>query len=180
MPKIIDHSAHREELLGKAFVLFADKGYSALSMRQLAQGLGVSTGSLYHYFPSKDAIFEQMVTWLTERDILQATADITPEASPEERLELVFAWVRFNEAYLQKMLLLVFDFQRHRNEPEAHALIAAAASRYRETFCELAGCGNVGWSALLGMLIQGLLEGAENNPEEHLEALGAMAQWSAA
>ena len=91
MPKIVDHSAHREELLGKAFVLFADKGYSALSMRQLAQGLGVSTGSLYHYFPSKDAIFEQMVTWLTERDILQATADITPDASPEERLELILS-----------------------------------------------------------------------------------------
>ena len=179
MPKIVDHVAQRETLLSQSFFLFADKGYAALSMRNLAKELGVSTGTLYHYFPSKEAMFDQMVNWLTERDILQATADFTPDTSPEDRLQMVFAWVRLNEVYLQKMLLLVFDFQRHRNEPQAHALIATAASRYRKAFCEMVGCGNVGWSVLLGMLIQGLLENSSHNPDEHLEALATIAQWSA-
>ena len=178
MPKIVDHAAQRAALLNQSFFLFADKGYAALSMRNLAHELGVSTGTLYHYFASKEAMFDQMVAWLTERDILQATADFTPDAPPEEWLQLVFEWVRSNEVYLQKMLLLVFDFQRHRNEPQAHALIATATSRYRETFCEMVGCGNVGWSVLLGMLIQGLLESSSHNPEEHLAALASIAQWS--
>ena len=59
MPKIVDHEQYRKELLGKCFDLFAQKGYGSITMRQIAQGLGVSTGTLYHYFPSKQALFEQ-------------------------------------------------------------------------------------------------------------------------
>ena len=38
-------------------------------MRQLAQKLGISTGTLYHYFPSKEAIFLQLVKELAQRDL---------------------------------------------------------------------------------------------------------------
>ena len=54
MPKVVDHDQQRSDLLAAAFDLFADRGYSATSMRALASGLGVSTGTLYHYFSGKD------------------------------------------------------------------------------------------------------------------------------
>jgi len=174
MPRIVDHDAQREEMLGKSFELFADRGYAALSMRQLAQGLSVSTGTLYHYFPSKEAIFEQMVGWIAARDVLEATADIPVDATAERKLEMVFAWIQVNRSYLQKMLLLVFDFQRHRNDPQARSLVAAATSQYRLTLTEMTGCGNVGWSLVLGMLIQGLLEDDTLDPAEHLAALAML------
>ena len=69
MPKIVDHEAQRIAMLDGAFELFADNGYAATSMRSLATGLGVSTGTLYHYFASKDEIFENMVRRVAERDV---------------------------------------------------------------------------------------------------------------
>ena len=58
MPKIVDVEQYRKELLLKSAELFAEKGYANMTTRELAQGLGVSTGTLYHYFPSKAALFE--------------------------------------------------------------------------------------------------------------------------
>jgi Bacterial regulatory proteins, tetR family. len=39
MPKIVNHEQYRKELLGKCFNLFAEKGYAAITMRQISAGL---------------------------------------------------------------------------------------------------------------------------------------------
>ena len=56
MPKIIDHSQYKLELLNKCFELFSKTGYGNITMRKIAELLDVSTGKLYHYFPSKPSI----------------------------------------------------------------------------------------------------------------------------
>lgn len=45
-----------EAILGAAAQVFADQGYAATTTNHIAQRAGVSIGSLYQYFPSKDAI----------------------------------------------------------------------------------------------------------------------------
>ncbi|MFM8003959.1 MAG: TetR/AcrR family transcriptional regulator, partial [Dolichospermum sp.] len=42
MPKIVNHEQYRKELLSKCFDLFAEKGYAAITMRQISAGLKVS------------------------------------------------------------------------------------------------------------------------------------------
>jgi len=69
MPKVVDHIQYRRDLLRQSLDLFAEKGYGSLTMRQLAEALGVSTGTLYHYFPSKESLFIQLIEELTEQDI---------------------------------------------------------------------------------------------------------------
>ena len=69
MPKIVDHDAYRNELLQKYFDDFAQRGYNDVTMREIAQSLGVSTGSLYHYFPTKNSILESMMQLASRRDI---------------------------------------------------------------------------------------------------------------
>ena len=61
MPKIIDHDQQRASLLDRAFAAYAQYGYASLSMRKLASLIGVSDGSLYHYFPSKEALYHSLV-----------------------------------------------------------------------------------------------------------------------
>ena len=39
-----------------ALDLFADQGYEATSMRDIAAALGLSPGAFYHHFPSKEAV----------------------------------------------------------------------------------------------------------------------------
>ncbi|MCB1517395.1 MAG: TetR/AcrR family transcriptional regulator C-terminal domain-containing protein [Hyphomicrobiaceae bacterium] len=49
----------------RAAIALADKeGLEALTMRKLAQGLGVEAMSLYHHVSNKEAILNEMVDWI--------------------------------------------------------------------------------------------------------------------
>lgn len=110
MPKIVDHDQYRKELLMKSFDLFAQKGYSSITMRQMAQGLGVSTGTLYHYFPSKEALFVQLVEELEQQNVLKFLAEAGNLSTLPERIETLFIFVAKNEDYILKQILLWIDF----------------------------------------------------------------------
>ena len=110
MPKIVDRDQYRKELLMKSFDLFAQKGYSSLTMRQLAQGLGVSTGTLYHYFPSKEALFVQLVEELEQQNVLKFLAEAGNPSTLPERIEMMFSFVAKNEDYILKQILLWIEF----------------------------------------------------------------------
>lgn len=113
MPKIVDHDRYRKELLRKSFDLFAEKGYAAITMRQIAQGLGVSTGTLYHYFPSKEALFEQLLEALAEQDILTVSAQIKTETTLSDKAEKAFELIEEHRDYFLKQTLLMMDFYQH-------------------------------------------------------------------
>lgn len=50
------------EIIEAAFVLFTERGFAATSMDEIARKAGISKGSIYNYFNSKEAIFEAVVT----------------------------------------------------------------------------------------------------------------------
>lgn len=51
----------RERVLSAAMELADREGVEQLTMRRLADGLGIEAMSLYHHFPNKDAILDGMV-----------------------------------------------------------------------------------------------------------------------
>ena len=61
----------RAQILASAGELFAAKGVAATTVREIGNSVGLLSGSLYHYFDSKDAMVEQLVS-----DFLQ---DLTAE-----------------------------------------------------------------------------------------------------
>lgn len=52
----------RELILSTAAEMFARKGLRATTVRGIADAVGVLSGSLYHHFPSKDAIVDEVLT----------------------------------------------------------------------------------------------------------------------
>jgi len=62
-----------EERRDKAMALFAEKGFGQVSMRELAAHVGLTAGSLYHHFPSKQDLLYDLIEELYEE--LQATLD---------------------------------------------------------------------------------------------------------
>lgn len=44
-------------IMANALPLFADHGYSGVSMRAIAAAAGLTIGTLYHYFPNKEALY---------------------------------------------------------------------------------------------------------------------------
>jgi AcrR family transcriptional regulator len=53
--------ARPQELLNAALELFVQKGYSATRSEEVAARAGVSKGTLYLYFPSKEELFKAVV-----------------------------------------------------------------------------------------------------------------------
>lgn len=141
MPKIVDHDRYRKELLRKAFDLFAEKGYATITMRQIAQGLGVSTGTLYHYFPSKEALFEQLMEELTELDLLQFKTQIQQSNTLRERLHAAFELLEQNRDYFLKQTLLITDFYQHqqRQGKDVSQVFDQLCDRIQSISADLAG-----------------------------------------
>jgi AcrR family transcriptional regulator len=51
----------QEEILAAAADLFATVGYTAASTRAIAQAVGLRQASLFHYFPRKEAILDELL-----------------------------------------------------------------------------------------------------------------------
>ena len=117
MPKNIDHDEHRRELLGKCFDLFCLKGYSNVTMRGIARETGVSTGALYHYFPTKINILEQMFAWALETDIGEYVRRADKDIPLQEKVGNIVTYWYGRESYYRKLLLLAMDL--YRNSPDA-------------------------------------------------------------
>ena len=56
----MDPTPTREKVLDAAAALFLELGYSGTSMDQVRQAAGVSNGSLYHHFPTKEELAEAL------------------------------------------------------------------------------------------------------------------------
>lgn len=76
----------RSSILEHAAALFAAKGLRATTVRQIAHAAGILSGSLYHHFDSKGAIFETIVVEYL-RDLTQRYAEaVLPHSDPRVRL----------------------------------------------------------------------------------------------
>jgi AcrR family transcriptional regulator len=176
MPKLIDADLRRQQILARAFQLFADRGYAALSMRDLARSMRVTTGTLYHYFPSKEALFDELVRTRAESDVREATRGLAANATPEERLSAFTLYFLHHLNDLQAMLRLVLDFQQHRSPDDARDFIEEALEAYRAPLRDVFGddLSSVGLSLLIGLLAQRTLAPERVDLRAHFQGLSAL------
>jgi len=138
MPKIVNHDEYRAELLRKAFQLFARKGYSKVTIRELAKELGVSTGTLYHYFENKDVLFEQMVHLLANDDVAQLYGmEIrNKDQSTQVAIEVLFQFIYAKEFYFQSVILMVCDVYRYNEEGHKLSILMEWLNIYRNAITD--------------------------------------------
>ena len=160
MPKIVDHDEHRKVLLKTCFDLFARKGFRNVTMREIATEIGVSTGAVYHYFPTKEHILEQMFAWAVEDDI-EAYGRRTPsdQALPERLGSFLQYWLG-NERYYQNLLLLALDQLRTR-PAESVRIFQDFVDHYRAAVANILGASprvsDFIITYLLGLVVRSVL-----------------------
>src|ERR1700728_1934852 len=71
--------------------LFAEKGYDATTMTEIAQRAGASIGSLYQFFPSKEALAEALFLRYAARaaERLDSFAKLAPGLKPAQLADLL-------------------------------------------------------------------------------------------
>ena len=67
MPKIVDHELQRVKFAEAAMSLIARHGLEGVTMRAVAAEAGLSYGSLFHYFDSKDDLLKHAIRHSTSQ-----------------------------------------------------------------------------------------------------------------
>jgi AcrR family transcriptional regulator len=111
VPKFTRRPTDRpDEILDSALKHFATEGFATASMEAIAGDAGVTAGTIYRYFPSKDSLVEALVdrsvdaSWSRGREI----ADAYGSRTAREILELLLnRWVAHLDRPASAQLLMV-------------------------------------------------------------------------
>jgi AcrR family transcriptional regulator len=79
-------NTRRTEILRTAARIFHDRGFDATSVSDIARSLDMTKAGLYHYFPSKEALLFEIMTFGSERVYEEVMVPAHAIADPEERL----------------------------------------------------------------------------------------------
>lgn len=166
MPKIVDAQQYRQELLSKCFDLFANRGYANVTTRQIAKELGVSTGTLYHYFPDKQALFEQMVEQISLQDF-EILKNVDKNQSIRERITALGQLLLENEEYVVKQAAIFDNFYQQQSAKEIeinnNSVFQRANQRYEQAISELLDLEEPKLAKFIWTLVDGILNEHINN-----------------
>lgn len=174
MPKVVDHDAYRHELLSRCLELFSNKGYDTLTMRQIAESLDVSTGTLYHYFPSKESLFEQLLDQVTAEHIEKAKAEILEGKTLQERIERLFHHLDNHKAECQQETLILLNHLLSQTSEEGKTLYAKSNDRYRRAGKDILQIDRPEIVSLLLCLIDGMTLEGIYDPNIDYRSIGAL------
>jgi len=123
----MDKSANtRDHILDEATRLFVAEGYHGLSMRQLAEEVGVSKAGLYYYFKDKEALFLAILT----QNLLEIeqiiNAERAADGSSQQQIRRVFTDI-FNRSPAQQAIIRLAS-------QEASHLSSEARQAFRLTY----------------------------------------------
>jgi AcrR family transcriptional regulator len=123
-----ERNNRRDVILDKAAQLFAAKGVAATTVREIADSVGLLSGSLYHHFESKDAIVDELLSSYLD-DLRTRYHQVTNEdLDPRARIErLVQASMQVVEAHPYATEIYQNDFNLLRNQPRFSYLKSSAA-----------------------------------------------------
>lgn len=93
-----------QQILQEATRLFVDRGYHGLSMREIAEAVGVSKAGLYYHFKDKEDLFLAILTNNMERleqTIQQARRAATVREQVEQFILGIFQWAPEQRAIIR-------------------------------------------------------------------------------
>jgi len=76
-----------QTILQVARRLFVQQGYTATSMRQVAEQAGIGKATIYHHFPDKEAILKALLD-STQAKMDQALQAVRAESEPRRRIQV--------------------------------------------------------------------------------------------
>ncbi len=126
----------REQLLSTAVTVFAEHGYHATSMNDVAEAAGVTKPVLYQHFSSKRELFVELLTEIGDElreTIAKATADA---AGPRQQIEHGFrAYFRYVGESTDAFRVLFGSGARR--DPEFASFARAVEASIAEAIAEL-------------------------------------------
>jgi len=139
----------------QSLALFAQHGYAAVSMRMIADAVGVGASALYNHYPTKQTLLMELLTGHMERDALEQFA----------RFHIRYHIDKPDEVFLSYMELRSL-------EPENFATLDKLRRKYEGILSDILSQFPQDDSKVTAMAILGMLTGATTwyKPDGRLNA----------
>lgn len=115
----------RESILVAAVQLFAEYGYHAAPLRDIARIAGIQAASIYHHYPSKQALLVEIMETYMQRLIANLERILLTYDNPVQRLnEAVANHIRMHTMYKDEFFIIDTEIRalEDKNRPSILAL----------------------------------------------------------
>jgi len=85
----MNNLTRKDEILAQAAALFLERGYSAVTMRDLAKKMGIKAASLYNHISSKHEILETLILNVAEKFTEGMNTIVQSKVDPLQKVEAV-------------------------------------------------------------------------------------------
>ena len=182
--------ATHKKILMAATELFARQGYHKTTITDIAQGVNLTSGAVFHHFPSKEALLQAVVDWLARGieiysehlnqaekgslAVAQGVVDIMCEhfrRQPEATICLAALATEFagSKHPMEKRLKVVYE-----DFIEAFSRILQNHPKVTDS----RGAATALIGAVQGIAVQGLLQGPDRSIDDLAEGFMALlAEW---
>lgn len=100
------------KLLGISVELFAEQGFSGVSMRDIARAASITPAAIYHHFANKEALYFAAMEYLYADQTIELVSEASRESDPELQLavtvrcllEVFDEYAQFRRLYLRELL----------------------------------------------------------------------------
>jgi TetR/AcrR family transcriptional regulator, cholesterol catabolism regulator len=111
-------SERRAHLVVLAGQLFAEKGFRATTVRDIAQAAGILSGSLYHHFDSKESIGDEILASFLNAVLADYRRAVAEGSDPRDVLErVVRSTVDTLTHHRAALMMLQNDWSYFRSQP---------------------------------------------------------------
>ncbi|GAC1393064.1 MAG: TetR/AcrR family transcriptional regulator [Ktedonobacteraceae bacterium] len=130
----------RENILAAAVQLFAEYGYHAAPLRDIARVAGIQAASIYHHYPNKQALLVEIMEVYMKRLNHQLERIIQEYQDPLQRLQEAIAnHIRLHTAY--KAEFFIIDTEIRALEGENRVYILSLRDTYETLLQEILNDG---------------------------------------
>lgn len=138
-----DVSAERtEQIITAAIAVFSRLGIGNARMEDIAEEAGLSKGTLYLYFDSKDMLIGAILNAVVSRELEQARELLSQDLSTYEKLELIIETILVDVDQLSPILSLYLEYlSLATREESVRNTIQAPFQDFLEVFIILAEQG---------------------------------------
>lgn len=131
----------REVTVETVIDLAAEHNPADITTGAIARRMGVTQGALFRHFPSKDAILQAVMEWVSERLLSRIDRATSAAASPLDALEAAFtAHIEFISEYPGVPRMLFGELQRA-EQTVAKRMAQTLIRRYRKRLGQLVAEG---------------------------------------
>lgn len=128
----------KREILDSALACFAKKGFQAATIDDIVAHSGISKGSIYNYFKSKDEIYMSLMVNDTTETHQRLIEEISKQSTSIEKIKYLFGDYLDFEPFTEKnkaSVLVHYEFKLHSSRSDE--LITFLKERRQQYFIDL-------------------------------------------